>query len=377
MCIRDRLPEAAQVFRDGRDELGKDPLALVNEARLLRVGGKRGDAVLRFSEALLLLPPEEAQLLMEEFLALGTQAHLEGTIATAAWRAVLAALRERMPASPTAALAFARFERQTTADKVSGWTRAREEYERFRADTGETPLDELEPGSAAAWAEFFLSENPREAEEMIRAELPLSPGSPGLWRLLAEALEGQGKIDAAFERYAAATSILPDPRTMRRAASILSQRGNNHPLLEATLERIQYIERTVEPDPELELLRARSLAHGGLPGVRAALPLYETLWANRAVLRKPSVAYDLGLGYAIALLHNGDPADAPLVKSVLADVMQIVKDPFRRDLLQAYAHLATWMPEVRVEDEGAAELAAEEGQEDGEPPADEAEGDGG
>ena len=42
---------------------------------------------------------------------------------------------------------------------------------------------------------------------MIRAELPRSPGSPGLWRLLAESLEGQGKADEAFERYAAATNL--------------------------------------------------------------------------------------------------------------------------------------------------------------------------
>jgi hypothetical protein len=224
--------------------------------------------------------------------------------------------------------------------------------------TGQRSLDELEPGSAEAWAEFFLSENPREAEEMIRAELPLSPGSPGLWRLLAEAMEGQGKSDEAFDHYATATNILPDTRTMRQAAAILAQRGNDQELLDQTIDRIRYIERLTEPDRELDLLRARSLSHGGLEGVRAALPLYEELWAHREQLRTPGLAYDLGQGYAVALLHRGDPADAELINSILDGLLQFVQDPYRRDLLQAYSYLARWMQAVRTEEAGEEEAAA-------------------
>src|SRR5690606_32162402 len=133
-----------------------------------------------------------------------------------------------LPSHPTVSLAWARVERQTADDPAGGWTLARLEYDRFRRATGGVSLDELEPGSAAAWAAFFLSENPREAETMIRAELVKSPGSPDLWRLYGDALEEQGRIDEAFDRYVALTRILPEPETLRSAARILAARGSDH-----------------------------------------------------------------------------------------------------------------------------------------------------
>jgi tetratricopeptide (TPR) repeat protein len=316
----------------------------ISAARVLRLAGLPAEAVESFSRALDLVPAAEAAAVVDEFLALGTQAFLERKLSTAAWRAELAALRSQLPASPTASLAWARFERQTAPDGPTGWDLARAEYERFRGATDHAPLDALEPGSAARWAQFFLSESPAEAEEMIRAERLLSPGSPDLWRQLGQALQAQGRVDEAFDLYVAVSNMLPEPTTLRRAAEILAVRGGDHRPLELTLERIAAVERPTAPDASLELLRARSLAHSGTDGVRRAVPLFRTLWRHRERLRTPRERLDLAESYAVAMLQRGDPADGPQVREVIAEILPRVADPLRRDMLTAYSNLSTWMP---------------------------------
>jgi tetratricopeptide (TPR) repeat protein len=337
--------KALEFLEKIRPSLESSPVGLISYARVLRLAGLRAEAVQSFSAALDAVPAAEAERVVDEFLALGTQAYLERALSPQAWRAYLAALRAQLPDSPTVALAWARFERQTARDPAEGWALAVAEYERFREATGGVALDELQPGSAARWADFFLSESPEEAERMIRAELPKSPGSPDLWRLLGQALEEQGRIDEAFDRYVAVSNMLPDPATMRRAAEILAQRGSDHRLLELTLERIAAVERPTGPDPSLELLRARSLAHSGSEGVALSIPLFEQLWARRHLLRGPRARVDLAESYGVALLQRGRPADAPRIREVLGEALPRVTDPLRRDMLQSYLHLCGWMPE--------------------------------
>ena len=329
-------------------DLGGAPLVGIVLARHQRDAGLRAEATLSFGEALGRAGSEDAAALLEEFLDLGRTAFEERTLSAAAWRAQLSALLTQLPEHPLVSLAWSAFLRADTDDAVLGWSAAREEYYRFREATGWRSLDELHPGSAAAWAAFFLSENPREAEQMIRDELPRSPGSAELWRLLPEALVQQGKIDDAFERYLALVRILPDPQALRAAAQILADRGSDHALLESTIATIQAQDPREEADLGLELLRTISRSREGGTSAEQALLLFDQLWQARDRFENPADVQHLAQGFSTALLHYGGPAPAMRALEVLAQVDPSHTTAFDRDYLRALAYLAQWIPVVEA-----------------------------
>ncbi|MEM7305756.1 MAG: hypothetical protein AAF682_03755 [Planctomycetota bacterium] len=361
MTRQGAVAEAIRFLERSIEGLPQAPLGLVTLARLQRQAALPSEAVVSFGAALSQMPAREARAVMDEFLELGTAAFEDRTISGAAWRAQLTALRTQLPDDPLISLAWARFERFSTKDPVRGWTLAREEYYRFRESTFWQALDELRPGSAAAWAEFFLSENPREAELMIREELPLSPGSPDLWRMLAESLESQGKVDDAFDRYLALINILPEPSALRAAADILAQRGSDHALLERTLSLIQGVEHLKAADPSLELMRAISLSRDGEKGVEQAMPLFDLLWNRRDQLSRSDEIADLGLGYTVALLHRNDKKDGDRAMKIVDELTPLVSDTFDRDYLRALSHLGRWAPRKKDEDQEQDDAGGDEG----------------
>ncbi len=346
MLRLERVDEAVNLLTDSLDTDGEDPLVLLTLARIRAALGARREAIGLWARVFDALPPEEVASLVPEFLALCEAAYTEGMITRPMWKVELEALAVEHPNDPAIALATAQMHVLSLRDSAAGLAQGLAELDVFREKTGWVPVDGLRSGSAEDWFDFYLEHNASEAEDFVRGELLGRPGSAALWRMLARAIEQQGKKKDAFDRYFALINILPDTEALRRAGEILADRGSDHPLVEATIAKVQAIEGAPPNEPSLIFLRGRSLANSGDPeALDQGVGQLRVLWMQRAALHGQVDAPLVGFRYGASLLHRSNPEDGPVAGQVLAEVLPVVRDPVQRDLTLALAHLARWVPQ--------------------------------
>ncbi len=326
-------PRRALKILENAQEEHPDDMALA-----IRVAQKRsaiGDSTAAIDDYNRLLSPamEAGFDLVPEYLELLRAAALHGDISNSAWWSYLEAIEAQRLDDPSIARELARRTIET-ADQRSDWGvgRAWERLERFRMRTQNAPIEDLRQGEAQRWFDLFLEHDPRRAFEFAQAELLVRPYSPTMWSLSAQALAAGGELRRAANEFRTILAIVPDPDIQRRLADLYVDLGENRKRIESLLEQAQKRRRT---EPELELIRARSLIAGGGKVRDTGIRTLVQFWLDRDDL--PEIdPWQLGKELVVALLLRNSKADPGSAKRVLRELAPLVSDPLEREVLRIF-----------------------------------------
>jgi len=215
-------------------------------------------------------------------------------------------------------------------------------FKRFRRVTFHTPLNDLRPGSAIAWARLLTRVRPGLAQELLTSDLQAHPGDIDLWHLYADLLAVQGPLVEERALREAIVRMCPEAAAHQDLAWVLMRSAapvalvNNHLTLADELE----------DGPQAAALRDRaafirnlaSLERSRGRGIDArALSKLKKQWANRRKLRNVDLPV-LGRRFALGLLKHG--ADQDLVHlPVVVSALQALPDcdAYTRDFATALA----------------------------------------
>jgi hypothetical protein len=281
---------------------------------------------------------------LTELLELFWQAHSRGALSAAGLLVELDALALRLPQDPLVALAQARYELLTHPEnRRIGVERAWNRLEKFRAASGDVPLDSLRNGATQAWLGLYETYAPELGERLIRAELAQRPEDLDLWLMLGRCYEAQNDPTRALEYYEALRRMLPDTRAIARICELLAKLGTDHARLERELSQLSALDRLPPEAPRPRFLRGKSLVVGRQGVAAEGLELLSGLWDQRQQIASVVAGADLGLVYGSALLRRGDREDRERIRSVFESSLELEQDALRRDLLQALLNLSRWL----------------------------------
>jgi hypothetical protein len=254
-------------------------------------------------------------------------------------------LARRFDRDPLAALALARAElRNTDLSPAIAVERAYERLDRMRERAPRTALDELRPGSARQWKDFYQGLDPARAEEFVRRELALEPGSLDLWLMLGETFQAQERRREAVELYELVQRMVPDGKTRRAIASLLASSGADPNRVEQNLHEACRLEGRQAPDADMEFTLARALLNGGPEQRARGLDILAALWQQRRSAQGSVTEIDIGQLYGTALVQRADPRDRELASGLLSSLAPRIEDASRRNLVEALSALALQIP---------------------------------
>jgi hypothetical protein len=281
---------------------------------------------------------------LTELLDLFWEAYSRGALSAAGLLVELDALALRLPEDPLVALAQARYELLTHPEnRRIGVERAWNRLEKFRAASGDVPLDSLRRGATQAWLGLYETYAPELGERLVRAELARRPEDLDLWLMLGRCFEAQNEPTRALEHYEALRRMLPDTRAIARICELLAELGTDHARLERELSQWSSLDRLSPEAPRPRFLRGKSLVVGRQGVAIEGLELLSGLWDQRQQIASVVAGADLGLVYGSALLRRGDRADRERIRSVFEASLELEQDALRRDLLRALLNLSRWL----------------------------------
>ena len=246
----------------------------------------------------------------------------------------------RFPEDPLVALARARRELELGPPVPEvRLGRALQRLDEFRVATEYKSLESLLPESTRAWFAFYLEHDPDAAHKLVAAELEKEPAAVDLWYMLGESYAALGQKSDAVETFRFLLRMLPDKRTTRSLARLLSQSGRGIEEVSELVSQTMHLERSRSKDIDLQLSVARSLANNLASESRdRALAMLQDLWnKQRSEGRGEAEVAEIGELYGLCLVwrFQGGP-----VEQVLLEVDELLDDPARRHMLRAVANLA-------------------------------------
>lgn len=251
----------------------------------------------------------------------------------------------RFPEDPRVALARARRELENglSIPEVR-LGRAYARLEEFRSSTSFRRLDELAPDSTRAWVDFYLGHDPSRALALVEKELERAPTSIDLWYMLGECQAALGLREEAIETLEFLQRMLPDARTTRALAHLLSENGRHTEQVTELATRTIQLERLRSRDVDLQLAVARSLVNNMATGARdGGIEMLQDLWSKRSRAEDEAQVAEIGELYGLALTWRADPKDRQTAHDVLTEIEPLIKDPVQRHLVRASANLALSM----------------------------------
>lgn len=299
------------------------------------------EAMALYRDTALKAQEDVASELVEDYLGFLDRAHLAApmSVPSAAVAAELEILSKHLPEDPLIALAQAR--EQLAAGEDYSYVRVRRAFaqlDAFRRTTRDQPLDQLRPGASRSWMQFYAKLDPRGAEDFVRQELMLDPGSLDLWILLGEALDAQGRWSEAIAHFELVLEMMPDSSTRRRLVRLLATYGNDRERLEEHVTAV--VEMDGDPtDVEMNYYLALGLVNEGEVSLDRGLAMLEKLWVNRASTGELSHT-DIGRAFGAALLLRGSARDRRMATAILLEVAPLTEDPIQRNLAVALGNLA-------------------------------------
>ena len=168
----------------------------------------------------------------------------------------------RFPEDPLVALARARRELELGPPIPEvRLGRALQRLDEFRVATEYKSLESLLPESTRAWFSFYLEHDPDAAHKLVAAELEKEPAALDLWYMLGESYAALGQKSDAVETFRFLLRMLPDKRTTRSLARLLSESGRDIEEVSELVSQTMHLERSRAKDIDLQLSVARSLAN--------------------------------------------------------------------------------------------------------------------
>jgi tetratricopeptide (TPR) repeat protein len=248
----------------------------------------------------------------------------------------------RFPEDPLVALARARRELELGPPIPEvRLGRALQRLDEYRAATEYRSLEALLPESTRAWFAFYLEHDLDAAHQLVVAELEKEPAALDLWYMLGESYAALGQRSQAVETFRFLLRMLPDKRTTRSLARLLSQSGRDTDEVSQLVSQTMHLERTRGRDVDLQLSVARSLANNLSSESRdRALAMLQDLWNARGSGRVEAEVAEIGELYGLCLVWRFQGHDGSLAEQVLLEVDELLDDPARRHMLRAVSNLA-------------------------------------
>lgn len=208
----------------------------------------------------------------------------------------------------------------------------------FRERVKDVSFERLRPGSAYAWGEFLLRISPIDAEEFLRLEVTRAPGQLDLWRLFAESISRQNRLEETQELLQAVVAMSRDALACHALAWELVRAGSPPGQVSAILDLIPKGTDPYGPD-RAKFLRALSELRGSRANLDVAERFLNPLWSRRD--RIPGVdATLLGRTYATVLVSRGEQEDLDRLPRMLKQLGRAVQGPYDRTLLSTLEALA-------------------------------------
>lgn len=310
-------------------------------ARLCARGGRIREAFEAYATAVRLLRPGADLLCANEILDLvptALRADPPAITSEEAFQA-LVILVQKLPHHPRIALSIARLDLASDPQNPAlGVARASLRLTRFREAHKKDSLESLAPGSTADWAGFYLSIDPDRAEEFLKKELALDPGSLEPWLLLGRVYDAQGRTREAVDQFQLVLRLAPSGAVQREYLRLMARR-------ELTLEEIEKLVKDVvesagldQRDAEIALLRGQALLNSSTGRLPAAIRAFEE--AEQEPAPAPAFREKHGFLSSFALLARGTKDDLERASTLLSGIRPLVTDPYAKDLLEALAGLA-------------------------------------
>lgn len=342
-----KTDEAADKAREALDANPTLLPALTKLADLERARGHWQDAIAADARACEIAPVDSNSEVVSDFVELLNQAALKAPtqVPPSLRAAKLETLSRRFRRDPMIALELAKLDTQLAPTMPAvGVARAYERLQRFRSATQDSSIESLRPGSTRRWKEFYSALDPARAESFVRSEVEKRPGSIEAWLMLGECLADQGKPDEAIELYELVQRMVPDGKTRRAIAWLLSETGRDLDKVKESIAAAMKLEHLNEPDYDLEFTQARALVHAGPSTRDAGIDTLAKLWSDRSRATGRVTVADVGQFYGTALVQRAQYADRQLASEVLTEVIGMVEDPARKNLVRALEHLALQIP---------------------------------
>ncbi|MCE9594927.1 MAG: tetratricopeptide repeat protein [Planctomycetes bacterium] len=341
------LDEAAAAARAALDANPDLLPALVKLADIEKGRGQWGSAVAALARACEVAPVESHSEYVGELIQLMDEAALQAKdqVTPTLRAARLEALSKRFPADPWVALELAKLDVVSAPTLPAvGVSRAYERLRRFRISTQQRAIEILRRDATRQWKDFYARLDPTRAEDFVRLELEKRPGSIETWLMLGECLTDRGKPNEAVELYEFVQRMVPDGKTRRAIAWLLSATGRDVDRVRESIDVVMRLERTTAPDLDLEFTQARSYCNSGATSRDAGIEILARLWENKErATGRVSIA-DLGQFYGTQLVQRARYQDRQTASVVLETVRALVTDPVRQNLLSALGNLANQIP---------------------------------
>jgi tetratricopeptide (TPR) repeat protein len=321
-----RMEAASLLSRRALEERPDWDEALATLAAALSRRGSP-EALEVWAKALTAAPAERAPALVDGFLAALAAAQRAGGIEPTAAFQSLQTFARALPDDPLLALALARHELSRDERNPSlGYSRALARLETFRLQHAALSLDDLSPGTTAAWANFYLGLDPLEGERFLLAERLRDPGNLELWVLLGRVQARLGRIQPALELLARAARMVPEARVFHEIAALQAASGAEPRLVRSTLDLAREPRSRhagVAGDLLVARTRLRQLKSGA---TQTASQELEPLWQERE-----------SLGDA----ERRELAQLWVQAGAVAEWKLLEGDPYRLDLADALLGLTT------------------------------------
>jgi tetratricopeptide (TPR) repeat protein len=310
--------------------------------RSLLLLGRARDAVDHLARALSTKPPPRdvhgtvADLLAAVDAAEASETPLPRTESMQ----VLTRIAGRYPNDPRIVLAIARIDLEIDRrNPVLGVQRAIARLESYRAGLHERALDESEPGSAAAWIEFFARLDPDRALRLAEEELDREPGSIPTWLAAAHVREAQGERERAIAELELVARIVDTGAVSREILRVRSIADFEAADIEKSVANILRLEGRAQPDAALNILAARAYLNLGPRVAFKALGLARAAFtdplASPETRREAALLAALGL---FARVRESTFEEAPeLLEAARPEPPSRLVDDFLR-ALQGLAH---------------------------------------
>lgn len=350
-----RVDRAVAIVRACLDERPRHLAAQLVLGRLLQTQGKLAEAVSTYGRFIEDASRELAFEYAPAFVEALDFAFENGAIGEAAFVSELQALAGRLPEDPLVALRRARHEIESQRDSLPiGVGRAWLLLDRFRERTAGRPVEALRAGTTAPWVELLVEYDPDRAERFIEDELALRPQSLEHWLLLGSVYEAEGRRAVAATHYQTVRTMVPAPEVLLRSARLQAQLGRSPERVDQLLGLVRRLAGRDVDDPELALIRARTLVNAGGPRVQEGLTILRGLWEQRQAVADRLSLVDLAREFAVACLHHGEPSDRPAARAAMQVVIASNDDPSRVEYLNLLEKCADRIPAAPAPPEPAA-----------------------
>ncbi len=342
-----RVGEAVEVLVRGLRQVGDSdlPIPRLFLARLTAELGQYADSAQQYRLVLATQEPTSDHPWVPEFLDLLSRASSKATarrdqLSEVEVAAILDELQERRPADPLISLARLQSELASDSRNVPLSVRRAEGALRIlRREGGERTLEELRPGSSAAWMEFLLELSPDLASEQLDIDQRRSPGDLYLWTSRARTFEAQSQFQEAETAFAHILAMSDEPIAHGEYARLLTRRG-------APLQEVEMHLKKADAalgrgnSARTSFLTARGTLYSKRAGLGRIVGRLRDLWAVRDEFRDEVPPLELGRVYATTLFLLASERSMQTLEVVTDDLARYTEqDPYAPDLVQAYTSL--------------------------------------